>query len=176
MQIARLRRVLLRSKENPTKVPLANIPFLADNKRFCIFSGNTRQKSHPSVWMGDFFTAWFESSNSLPPLQHAKRVLNQGGPVGFLRRPHKFHIPRHCLKGSALFIPLFVLSPPKTLRWFSVGHPMNGNSRDAGSEFEPRVFHKSSLQAVTDSASPIRGGHSSWNIQRFTVFPCRFIP
>jgi hypothetical protein len=41
LQIARLRRVLLKSKGTPAKVSLANIPFLAGNKRFCIFFVNT---------------------------------------------------------------------------------------------------------------------------------------
>ena len=62
-----------------------------------------------------------------------------GGEAGFLRRPHKLHILRHCLKDSALLIPLLVLSPPKTLGWFSAGNPVEKAVRGMpGSEFEPR--------------------------------------
>ena len=32
-----------KSRRNPAKVPPANIPFLAGNKRFCILFVNTRQ-------------------------------------------------------------------------------------------------------------------------------------
>ena len=44
-QIARLRRVLFKSRENPTKVFPASTPFLAGNERCCIFSVKTRQTS-----------------------------------------------------------------------------------------------------------------------------------
>ena len=84
LQIARLRRVLLKSRGNrrcaasggrsepvsrkrrclwtfeshkqqcrngvhPTKVSLANIPFLADNRRFCVFFINANSKGTPPI-------------------------------------------------------------------------------------------------------------------------------
>lgn len=41
----------------------------------------------------------------------ARSAHEIGGEAGFLRRPHKLHILRHCLKGSALLIPSRLLSP-----------------------------------------------------------------
>lgn len=46
----------LKSRGNPAKVSPANIPFLADNRKCCIFFVNAKQKETPSVRM--VFSFW----------------------------------------------------------------------------------------------------------------------
>ena len=92
------------------------------------------ETGHP-IWMPCFFVRRKELTASI----RARCTHQIRGEAGLLRRPHKLHILRHCLKGSALLIPLLVLSPPKTLCWFSAGNPVEKAIRGMpGSEFEPR--------------------------------------
>ena len=73
----------LKSRGNPAKVSPANIPFLADNRKCCIFFVNAKQKETPSVRM--VFSFWNAAGRlELAASTGAKRVESRG-PAGLLR-------------------------------------------------------------------------------------------
>ena len=66
----------LRSRGNPAKVSPANIPFLADNRKCCIFFVNAKQKEYPIRQDGVFFLECAAApENSLP--RPARSASNQ---------------------------------------------------------------------------------------------------
>ena len=67
----------LKSRENPAKVSPANIPFLADNRKCCIFFVNAKQKETPSVRM--VFSFWNAAGRlELAASTCAQRVKSRG--------------------------------------------------------------------------------------------------
>ena len=76
----------LKSRGNPAKVSSANIPFLADNRKCCIFFVNAKQKS-PPIWVVIFSRAP-RRSPSCQPAPSSRDTSSK--PPRFFRRRRRF--------------------------------------------------------------------------------------
>lgn len=103
----------LKSRGNPAKVSPANIPFLADNRKCCIFFVNAKQKEVQTRCLCLNTRSVFLTIEAGIPRIAVDNLWNTGRQV---RGPTFSVSILFPVKAAALFLPPFTLSPPKSPR------------------------------------------------------------